>query len=333
MEAYGSSYDAKLEPLLKSNPNRFVIFPIDFSSIWEQYKNQVSLFWVPEEIDLSHDQTDWDKLSVEEQLFLKQVLAFFAASDGIVSENLAVNFAHEVQIPEARFFYGFQIAMENIHSETYSNLLEFYIKDDAERLQHLRAIDHMPAIQQKAQWAMRYLDGSLPFPLRLAAFAVVEGIFFSGSFCAIFWLKSRGLLPGLTFSNELISRDEGMHCDFACSLYSMCQQRVPDEVMHDLFREAVSCEVAFIEQALPQNLIGMNAMLMKQYIGYVADRLLKQLGYEPLFGSTNPFSFMNLSSLRGKTNFFEKKVGEYAKVPLAAPVSQAAEWFSAQSDF
>jgi ribonucleoside-diphosphate reductase beta chain len=257
--------------------------------------------------------TDWDKLTKDEKHFISHILAFFAASDGIVNENLCERFASEVQIPEARCFYGFQIAMENIHSETYSLLIDTYIKDATERNHLFNAIDTVPCVQKKAAWALRWISNSGRFAERLVAFAVVEGIFFSGSFCAIFWLKKRGLMPGLTFSNELISRDEGMHCDFACLLYSMLQEQLPDETIHEIISDAVVHEKEFLCEALPVDLIGMNSKMMAQYIEFVADRLLVALGAPKLYNQTNPFDWMELISLQGKTNFFEKRVGEYQK--------------------
>lgn len=310
------------QALLQENPDRFVLFPISHREIWRMYKLQVSNFWTPEEIDLSRDRADWLKLADEERHFLTMVLAFFAASDGIVSENLVTNFCREIQVPEARCFYAFQHAMENIHSETYANLLVEYVRDLDERDRVLRAVQTVPSIRQKAEWAMRYMDPSCPFAQRIVAFAVVEGIFFSGSFCAIFWMKSRGLLPGLCFSNELISRDESLHCEFACHLFSMCR---PDErparaLIVEMMHDAVACEKAFIDESLPQGLVGMNAAAMSMYIEYVADRLLGQLGYEPIWKSHNPFRFMNLSNIDGKTNFFERNVSEYRRATMADEV-------------
>lgn len=278
------------------------------------YKKAVSSFWVAEEVDLTTDVRHWPTLQEGEQHFVKHVLAFFAASDGIVNENLALNFASEVTIPEARSFYAFQMAIENIHSEMYSKLIDTYIKDEQEKSYLLRAIDTIPAVTRKAAWALRYIPKeNASFATRLVAFAAVEGIFFSGSFCAIFWLKKRGLMPGLTFSNELISRDEGLHCDFACLLYSMLQERLAEEEVFALIKDAVSIECSFITEALPVSLIGMNAERMQEYIRFVADRLLVSLGYSKLYRAVNPFEWMELISLQGKTNFFERRVGEYAK--------------------
>lgn len=278
------------------------------------YKKAEASFWTAEEIDLSHDQKDWERMSPGERHFVQHVLAFFAASDGIVNENLAVNFMREVQVPEARCFYGFQIMMENIHSETYSLLIDTYIKDAAEKDRLFHAIDTVPCVTKKAEWALRWISKkNASFAERLVAFAAVEGIFFSGSFCSIFWLKKRGLMPGLAFSNELISRDEGLHCDFACLLYSMLQNKLTPERIQEIIGDAVEIEKEFVTSALPVDLIGMNAKMMCQYIEFVADRLLVALGYPKLFRASNPFDFMELISLQGKTNFFEKRVGEYQK--------------------
>ena len=301
------------EILLQENKQRFVLFPIAHKQIWEMYKKHEASFWTAEEIDLSHDQKDWDKLNEDEQHFLKHVLAFFAASDGIVLENLAERFLTEVQVPEARCFYGFQLAMENIHSETYSLLIDTYIKDTAEKTRLFHAIETIPCIQEKAEWALRWVSSDNSFAERLVAFAAVEGIFFSGSFCAIFWMKKRGLLPGLTFSNELISRDEGLHCDFACLLYSLLLNKPNKEVVQEIIRSAVAIETKFVCEAIPVALIGMNAALMSQYIEFVADRLLDALGCPKLWNVVNPFEWMEMISLQGKTNFFEKRVGEYQK--------------------
>lgn len=301
------------EPILQENKDRFVLFPIKHREIWEMYKKAEASFWTAEEIDLSVDLQDWQhKLNKDEQHFIKHVLAFFAASDGIVNENLAVNFMNEVQYPEARCFYGYQIMIENIHSETYSLLIDTYIKDTAEKHYLFHAMDTVPAVQRKAEWALRWIErGS--FAERLVAFAAVEGIFFSGSFCSIFWLKKRGLMPGLSFSNELISRDEGLHCDFACLLYNQLTNKLPVERVTEIITNAVIIEQEFVTDALPVNLIGMNAELMRQYIEFVADRLLVALGCPKVYKVSNPFDFMEMISLQGKTNFFEKKVGEYQK--------------------
>ena len=291
-----------------------MLFPIKYKDIWEFYKKAEASFWTAEEIDLASDATDWNnKLNDNERHFIKHVLAFFAASDGIVNENLAVNFLNEVQYPEARCFYGFQIMMENIHSETYSLLIDTYIKDPAEKDHLLHAVDTVPCVNEKAQWALRWINNG-SFAERLIAFAAVEGIFFSGSFCSIFWLKKRGLMPGLTFSNELISRDEGLHCDFACLIYShYVKNQLPKEQVTKIIVDAVSIEKKFVVDAIPVKLIGMNADLMCQYIEFVADRLLGSLGCSKYFNATNPFDFMEMISLQGKTNFFEKRVAEYQK--------------------
>lgn len=301
------------EPILKENKDRFVLFPIQHHEIWEMYKKAEASFWTAEEIDLSTDLRDWEnRLNEDERHFIKHVLAFFAASDGIVNENLAVNFLNEVQYPEARCFYGFQIMIENIHSETYSLLIETYIKDSIERHTLFHAMETMTCVSKKAEWALRWISKGT-FSERLIAFAAVEGIFFSGSFCSIFWLKKRGLMPGLSFANELISRDEGLHCDFACMIYASLLNKLSEEVVSEIIRDAVSIEKEFVTDALPVKLIGMNGDMMCQYIEYVADRLLNALGYSKIFHSQNPFDFMELISLQGKTNFFEKRVSEYQK--------------------
>jgi len=302
------------EDLLRENKNRFVLFPIKYHEIWRMYKRHEASFWTTEEIDLSADLNDWNlKLNSGERHFISHVLAFFAASDGIVNENLAQQFMREVQLPEVRCFYGFQIAMENIHSETYSLLIDTYIKDPLEKERLFHAIDTIPCVQKKAQWALRWITDSKDFGERLVAFAAVEGIFFSGSFCSIFWLKKRGMMPGLTFSNEMISRDEGLHCDFACLLFNMLKNKPSSQIVRKIVCDAVDCEKEFVTDALPVALIGMNANLMLQYIEFVADRLLVALGQPKCYNSTNPFDWMELISLTGKTNFFEKRVGEYSK--------------------
>jgi ribonucleoside-diphosphate reductase beta chain len=302
------------EKILKENPGRFVLFPIEHHDIWKLYKQQESCFWTAEEIDLAQDINDWEnKLNEDEQHFVKNVLAFFAASDGIVNENLGINFLNEVQYTEAKMFYGFQIMMENIHSETYSLLIDTYIKDKNEQNRLFNAIDTVPAIKKKAEWAIKWINSD-SFVERLIAFAAVEGIFFSGSFCSIFWLKKRGLMPGLTFSNELISRDEGMHCDFACHLYNNhIEKKLTDKKIKEIICGALEIEKEFILEALPVRLIGMNADLMKQYLEFVADRLLMSLGVSKVYNSTNPFDFMENIAIQGKTNFFEKRVAEYQK--------------------
>jgi len=303
-----------IEPLLEENPNRFVIFPIQHDDIWDMYKDQQASIWSAEEIDLSSDIDDWEnKLNDDERYFIKHILAFFAASDGIVNENLAENFVNEVQYSEAKFFYGFQIMMENIHSETYSLLIDTYVKDNKEKDQLFKAIEHFPAIKKKADWAMKWID-SPSFAERLIAFAAVEGIFFSGSFCSIFWLKNRGLLPGLTFSNELISRDEGLHCDFAVHLHNNhLVNKVPKDRIREIILSALEIEKVFIIESLPASLIGMNSGLMTQYLEYVTDRLLMELGVEAEFNVSQPFKFMEMIALEGQTNFFEKRVAEYQK--------------------
>lgn len=305
---------AQLEPILEENKNRFVLFPIQHDDIWSFYKKAEASFWTAEEIDLQPDLIDWEnKLNDDERYFIKHVLAFFAASDGIVNENLAENFLSEVQYTEAKFFYGNQVAMENIHSETYSLLIDTYIKETEEKNRLFNAIETLECVTKKADWALRWIEeGS--FAERLVAFAAVEGIFFSGSFCSIFWLKKRGLMPGLSFSNELISRDEGLHCDFACLLYNNhLVNKLPKEQVRDIILDAVEIEKEFILDALPVKLIGMNSDLMSQYIEFVADRLLVELGCEKEFNVANPFDFMEMISIQGKTNFFEKRVGEYQK--------------------
>jgi ribonucleoside-diphosphate reductase subunit M2 len=325
----------KKDPLLMENPKRFVMFPIQYPQVWEMYKKHEASFWTAEEVDLSQDNKDWDTLSTSEQHFIKHVLAFFAASDGIVNENLMAQFSTEVQIPEARAFYGFQIAMENIHSETYSLLIEQYIKDPAEKDMIFDAMHTMPAVQEKAEWAVQWMNHDNSFAERLVAFACVEGILFSGSFCAIYWLKKRGLMPGLTFSNELISRDEGLHAEFACLLYGMLQNQLPEDVVHTIVRGAVKTERQFICEALSCDLIGMNSDLMTRYIEFVADRLLTALGHSKLFGASNPFDWMELISLQGKTNFFEKRVGEYQKagVMSSGEGQEASKGFALDVDF
>lgn len=322
----------QVEPLLKENPGRFVLFPIEHDDIWQYYKLSEASFWTAEEIDLSQDMVDWEnKLNDDEKHFIKHVLAFFAASDGIVNENLAENMVREVQYTEAKFFYGFQIMMENIHSETYSLLIDTYIKDDKEKDYLLNAIDTIPCVGKKADWAMKWIENG-NFQERLIAFAAVEGIFFSGSFCSIYWLKKRGLMPGLTFSNELISRDEGMHCDFACMLYNdHIVEKLPKSTIHDLITQAVEIEKEFVSDAIPVKLIGMNSDLMCQYIEFVADRLLTSLGNAKVYNVENPFSWMDMISIQGKTNFFEKRVGDYQKAGITAEKSDQV--FSLDSDF
>ncbi len=321
------------EPILAENKDRFVLFPIAHNDIWKFYKQSEACFWTAEEIDLHADLVDWDdKLNDDERHFIKHVLAFFAASDGIVNENLAENFLSEVQYTEAKFFYGFQVMMENIHSETYSLLIDTYIKDNAEKNKLFTAIETMDCVKKKAEWALNWIDkGS--FAERLIAFAAVEGIFFSGSFCSIFWLKKRGLMPGLGFSNELISRDEGMHCDFACLLYTKhIKNKLSKETIRTIISDAVEIEKDFVTDALPVRLIGMNAELMQQYIEFVADRLLLELGNEKIYNVSNPFDFMDMIGLQGKTNFFEKRVGDYQKSGVSN-TSAADNNFTMDADF
>lgn len=318
------------EVLLRENKDRFVILPINYPRIWEMYKKHEASFWTAEEIDLSDDQKHWENLNDGERHFISHILAFFAASDGIVNENLAINFMSEVQVPEARCFYGFQIMMENIHSETYALLIDTYIKDPVEKDRLFHAIDTVPAVQRKAEWALKWINNGT-FAQRLVAFAAVEGIFFSGSFCSIFWLKKRGLMPGLTFSNELISRDEGMHCEFACLLYSMLSEKLSKQEATKIITDAVEIEKEFVTDALPVNLIGMNAGLMSRYIEFVADRWLVELGYDRVYNTTNPFDFMEMISLQGKTNFFEKRVGDYQKNGVLN--TQESKAFSLDEDF
>ena len=302
------------EPLLKKNPNRFVILPIQYDDIWQMYKKAEASFWTAEEVDLSKDLVHWENLKPEEKYFISHVLAFFAASDGIVNENLVERFMQEVQIPEARCFYGFQIAIENIHSEMYSLLIDTYIRDPAEKERLFNAIETVPAVKKKAEWALNWIAADkASYAERIIAYASVEGIFFSGSFAAIFWLKKRGLMPGLTFSNELISRDEGLHTDFACLMFRHLVNKPTEERIKEIVCEAVQIETEFLTEALPVRLIGMNCHLMTVYIQYVADRLLTELECSKVFNVENPFDFMENISLDGKTNFFEKRVGEYQK--------------------
>ena len=321
------------EPLLQENKGRFVLFPIEHDDIWKFYKKAEASFWTAEEIDLSQDLSDWENLNDGERHFITHVLAFFAASDGIVNENLAEHFVAEVQYTEAKFFYGFQIAIENIHSETYSLLIDTYVKDGVEKDRLFNAIETMDCVKKKADWALRWIDEG-NFAERLIAFAAVEGIFFSGSFCSIFWLKKRGLMPGLSFSNELISRDEGLHCDFACHLYTKhVVNRLPEDTVVEIIKDAVSIEKEFVTDSLPVNLIGMNADLMCQYIEFVADRLLNELIGKKIYNSTNPFDFMEMISLQGKTNFFEKRVGEYQKAGVMKNEESTSPKFSLDEDF
>lgn len=301
------------EPLLTPDDKRFVMFPIRDQSIWQMYKKQVACFWTVEEMDLSKDPADWAKLNEDEKHFISMILAFFAASDGIVLENLALRFFGDVQLPEARAFYGFQIAMENCHSETYSLLIETYIKNEEEKARLFNAIEHYPCIKKKSDWAQKWIhDNRSSFATRLVAFACIEGIFFSGAFCSIYWIKKRNLLPGLTFSNELISRDEALHTEFAVLLYSRLQKKIGKARIYEIIKEAVEIETEFICDALPCRLIGMNSVLMTQYIQFVADRLSLQLGYDKIYNVANPFEFMELISLEGKTNFFDKQNNAYS---------------------
>ena len=323
--------DTLVEPILQENKDRFVLFPIQHQDIWEMYKKAEASFWTAEEIDLSPDVQDWEnKLNNDEKHFIRHVLAFFAASDGIVNENLAVNFMSEVQWPEARCFYGFQIMIENIHAETYSLLIDTYIKDQKDKNYLFHAVDTVPCVGKKAEWALRWISNG-NFAERLIAFAAVEGIFFSGSFCSIFWLKKRGLMPGLSFANELISRDEGLHCDFACLLYSKLQNKLPVAQVQELISSAVEIEREFVRDAIPVKLIGMNADMMCQYIEFVADRLLLALGCPKLYNVTNPFDFMEMISLQGKTNFFEKRVAEYQKAGVRS--TKVDNTFSLNEEF
>ncbi|ESU19965.1 ribonucleoside-diphosphate reductase 1, beta subunit [Flavobacterium cauense R2A-7] len=322
-----------VEPILQENKDRFVIFPIKHNDIWEWYKKMEASFWTAEEIDLHQDLSDWNtKLNDDEKYFIKHILAFFAASDGIVNENLAENFVNEVQYAEAKFFYGFQIMMENIHSETYSLLIDTYVKNEEEKNQLFHAIEVFPAIKKKADWALKWIESD-SFAERLIAFAAVEGIFFSGAFCSIYWLKKRGLMPGLTFSNELISRDEGVHCDFAVHLHNHhLVNKVPKARITDIIVDALNIEREFITESLPVSLIGMNATLMTQYLEFVADRLLVELGCERVYNSSNPFDFMDMISLQGKTNFFEKRVSEYQKAGVLNNDSESQK-ISFDADF
>jgi len=302
-----------VEPLLAENPNRYVMFPIQDQSIWSMYKKQVECFWRAEEVDLSKDLTSWATLNSDEQYFIKMIIAFFAASDGIVVENLGMRFMSEVQLSEARAFYGFQIAMENIHSEMYSLLIDTYIKETDEKQKLFEALNNFPCIRKKADWAIKWInDKRSSFATRLLAFACVEGIFFSGAFCSIYWLKKRGKMPGLTFSNELISRDEALHTEFAVLLYRKLTKKLPKKKVVEIIKEAVEIEQEFICEALPCRLVSMNSKLMSQYIEFVADRLIVQIGHEKIYNASNPFDFMEMISIEGKTNFFEKRVGEYA---------------------
>ena len=320
------------EPLLTESADRFVVFPIQHADLWAKYKQHMAVFWTPEEIDLSKDTAHWEKLSDQERHFIKHILGFFAGSDGIVMENLATRFMREVQWPEAKFFYSCQNLLEAVHSETYSLLIDTYINDPMEKNQLFKAIQTIPCVQKKADWAMTWIDNKdASFATRLLAFAAVEGIFFSGAFCAIFWLKQRGIMPGLTLSNEFIARDEGLHTDFACLLYTKLVNRLSKQQAHKIIRDAVKIEKQFITKSLPCELIGMNAKLMTQYIEFVADRLLLQLGYPKAYSSANPFSFMENMSLENKDNFFEKRVSTYAKAAVGK--DRATMSFKMDADF
>ena len=318
-ENTSSSNNAVNEILLRKSDNRFVLFPIKYEEIYKKYKDAVATFWTPEEIDLSRDLNDWnDVLNHNEKTFIKNIIAFFAGSDGIVMENLAQQFMNDIEIPEVRQFYAYQIFNEAIHSETYSLLIDTYVSDDNEKNNLLNAIQNIPCVGKKAEWAQKWMLSDINFGQRLIGFAIVEGLFFSASFCAIYWLKKRGLMPGLCFSNELISRDEGMHTDFACLLYSMISNKVDSDTVISMFREAVDIEKEFIIDSIPCAMIGMNSILMSQYIEFVSDRLLVQLGYEKIYRTQNPFEFMEMISLRPKSNFFEVRVGEYKKSTVTA---------------
>ena len=320
------------EPLLTDNEDRFVIFPIKHDDLWKKYKNHIAVFWTPEEIDLSKDMKDWEKLNDNERHFIKNILGFFAGSDGIVMENLATRFTREVQWSEAKFFYACQNLMEAIHSETYSLLIDTYITDKQEKHDILHAIQTIPCVQKKAEWAMNWIDSpEADFATRLIGFAAVEGIFFSGAFCAIFWLKQRGLMPGLTLSNEFIARDEGLHTDFACALYGRIANRLTKQKVYKIIREAVKIEKFFITKSIPCEMIGMNAKLMSQYIEFVADRLLLQLGYPKAYNAQNPFDFMERISLENKDNFFEKRTSTYAMAGIGKDQKEMS--FSTTADF
>lgn len=324
--------DAFVEPLLAEQENRFVLFPIQHNDVWEFYKKAVASFWTPEEVDLAQDKVDYAKMTANERFFINHTLAFFAASDGIVNENLLENFSNEIQIPEVRAFYGFQIAIENIHSEMYSLLIQSYVKDRRERRRLFHAVETFPAIREKAQWCLDYCNReSAPFAERLVAFAACEGIFFSSSFASIFWLKKRGLMPGLCFSNELISRDEGLHCDFASLLFKKMQRPPSNERVLRIVKEAVEIEQRFCTESLPVRLIGMNEELMREYCEFCGDRLLVSLGFNKHWGTACPFDFMSMISLEGKTNFFEKKVGEYSKANVGATEEEMV--FNLECDF
>lgn len=331
IDEHNINFDPELEPLLRENPRRFVVFPIEYPDIWEKYKEAEGSFWTVGEVDLSKDLDDWKKLTDNERFFISHVLAFFAASDGIVNENLVERFSQEVQVTEARCFYGFQIAIENIHSEMYSMLIDTYISDLDQKDFLFNAVENLPCVKKKADWALKWISSkTASFGERIVAFAAVEGIFFSGSFASIFWLKKRGLMPGLTFSNELISRDEGLHCDFACLMFQHLVQKPSKKRITNIIRDAVSIEQEFLSEALPVSLIGMNCKLMGQYIEFVADRLLSELDCEKIYNVVNPFDFMTIISTDGKTNFFEKKVGEYQKGDVVDRIDGV---FTTEADF
>jgi ribonucleoside-diphosphate reductase beta chain len=324
--------DLFVEPILQENPTRFTLFPIMKPKLYQKYKNHVAVFWTPEEIDLAKDMKDWIKLNANEQMFIKNVLGFFAGSDGIIQENLAARFMNEIQLAEARQFYSVQLMMEAIHSETYSLLIDTYVDDKEEKAKLFKAIQTIPCVKQKAEWAQKWIESrDENFATRLVAFAVVEGIFFSGSFCAIYWLKERGLMPGLTTSNEFIARDEGLHTDFACALYEEIERKLPKVKVHKIIREAVKIEKQFITESLPCHLVGMNDKLMADYIEFVADRLSTQLGYGKIWGTANPFDFMERIALEGKDNFFEKRVSTYAKAGVGKTNEEMS--FSLDADF
>lgn len=329
-----TTYLDENEDILVESKNRYVIYPIQYDSIWKMYKLAVGSFWTAEEIDLGKDIDDWTKLSDNERYFIKNILAFFAGSDGVVNENLSSRFMNEVMIPEAKCFYGFQIAIENIHGETYSLLIDTYIKDQEEKNNLLNAIYTIPCVKKKADWALKWISNKTDsFAHRLVAFAAVEGIFFSGAFCAIFWLKERGVMPGLTFSNELISRDEGLHTEFAILMYSMLQHKLTQDEIHNIIKEAVEIEIEFITESIPCQMLGMNANLMTQYIKYVADRLVVQLGYDRIFNVSNPFDFMDRIGLNLKQNFFEGRVSEYSKANVGKGQNQGIHNFSLDEEF
>jgi len=329
-----TSRDEFIEPILRENPNRFVIFPIKYTKLWKHYKDMMACFWTPEEIDFSKDGQDWARLNGDEKHFIKNVLAFFAGSDGIVMENLAQRFSNEVQIPEARHCYGYQIMIEAVHSETYSLMIDTYVKDPVEKKRLFNAIETIPCVGKKADWALKWIeDDHSTFAMRLVAFAAIEGIFFSGSFCAIYWLKQRGLMPGLTFSNELISRDEGQHTDLAVLLLEEMKRKPAEEQVHALIKEAVTIEKEFITESLPCSLIGMNSRLMKQYIEFVADRLVAQMGYKKIWNTKNPFDWMELISLAPKSNFFERRVGQYVKAGVGKSAEDNQISFDDEDDF